>query len=226
MNKTQLLQRMEYSAKAYRNIQPNEPGQRLIYINSKSTGVQCYLRSSEGLLQITFRGTDSCQDWLTDFRFWKKTIPYGNTASKIRVHSGFIDAYKSDEVRGVIHRYIDDTVNKVLIMGHSYGAALSVLCAVDLQYNFPHKDYEVTLFGCPRVGNKAFQKSYNKRVFKTFRVENGNDIVTKIPFALFGFRHVGMRIPVGHYRVLGILSFHQHEPGEYYRNILLKTICS
>jgi hypothetical protein len=31
------------------------------------------------------------------------------------------------------------------------------------------------------VGNRAFAKSYNRRVFKTLRVENGNDIVTRVP---------------------------------------------
>lgn len=81
--------------------------------------------------------------------------------------------------------------------------ALAVLCAVDLQYNFPSKDCEVILFGCPRVGNRAFQRSYNQRVFKTLRVENGNDIVTKIPLALWGFRHVGIPIRIGTPRCFG-----------------------
>lgn len=129
--------------------------------------------------------------------FWKKCIPYDNTCSKIRVHSGFLAAYKDPHVRGRIHRFITSDIHTVHIMGHSLGAAMAVLCGVDLEYNFPHRDYEVYLFGCPRVGNKAFQTSYNRRVFKTLRVENGNDIVTKIPLWIMGYRHVGIPIHVG-----------------------------
>lgn len=109
------------------------------------------------------------------------------------------------------------------VMGHSYGAALAVLCAVDLEYNFPRKDYEVFLFGCPRIGNRAFKKSYNKRVFKTFRVDNSNDIITKIPFALWGYRHVGIKIHIGIPRILGVVSFNDHRPQKYYTNLFKKT---
>ena len=97
------------------------------------------------------------------------------------------------------------------------GAALAVLCAVDIQYNFPHKDVEAYVFGCPRVGNKAFAKSYNKRVFKTLRVTNGNDIVAKVPPALLGFRHVGINIHTGVLLLPFAVSFEAHRPQNYYR---------
>ncbi len=100
--------------------------------------------------------------------------------------------------------------------GHSYGAALAVtLRRRPRRYHYPCLDYEVLLFGCPRVGNRAFRKSYNKRVFKTLRVENGNDIVTKVPPALWGFRHVGVKIHVGAPRLPGVVSLNQHRP-QYY----------
>ena len=99
---------------------------------------------------------------------------------------------------------------------------MAVLCAIDLQYHFPDRDYEVALFGCPRVGNRAFQKSYNKRIYKTLRVENGNDIVTKVPPALWGFRHVGIRIPVGAPRLPGVVSLNEHRPQYYIASLFRK----
>ncbi len=211
---------MEQSGLAYSQQQAVTGRDVLTVIDDPRTGVQCYLRRAGPVLGVIFRGTDSAQDWHTDFTFWKKTIPYGNTESKIRVHAGFLDAYKCPHIRGRIQSMITGEVRQVRVTGHSYGAALAVLCGVDLQYNFPDRDFEVLLFGCPRVGNRAFAKSYDKRLFKTLRVENGNDIVTKVPFACWGYRHVGTPMRIGPARHPGAFSFWDHRPKAYYASLL------
>ncbi|MDF2859453.1 MAG: lipase-like isoform, partial [Neobacillus sp.] len=190
MFSSDITKAMELSAAAYRNVQPTVPAGSMIKIDDPKSDVQCFLRKLDGCLSITFRGSNSGTDWKTDFAFRKKVIPYGNTLSKIRVHTGFLNAYKSPAVREAIHAMISSDTFQIMITGHSLGAALAVLCAVDLEYHYPDKDYEVILFGAPRVGNRAFRNSYNKRLFKTLRIENGNDIVTKLPFACMGYRHV------------------------------------
>ncbi len=222
MNKQTLLKAMEFSALAYAQVQPPLFGELVAVIDDCPTGVQCFVRQRGSALSIVFRGSDSRKDWITDLTFFKKAIPYDNPASKIRVHGGFINAYKAPQIRGRLQRLISPQIRKVMICGHSYGAALAVLCAVDLQYNFPSKDYEVILFGCPRVGNRAFQRSYNQRVFKTLRVENGNDIVTKIPLALWGFRHVGIPVRIGAPRCFGLVSIGHHRPQSYYASLLAR----
>lgn len=220
MQMSDVIHAMELSGLAYREVQPVFPYDSLTVIDDPKTDVQCYLRKKDSCLTITFRGSNSGEDWKTNLTFCKKVIPYGNTASKIRVHTGFLEAYKSPNVRNVIHKKMTCDVQKVKISGHSQGAALAILCAVDLEYNYPERDYEVILFGAPRVGNRAFQKSYNKRVFKTLRVENGNDIVTKIPPAIMGYRHVGVGIHIGRPRIPGLFSFKSHYPQAYYKNLL------
>ncbi len=219
MQASDLIEAMELSAVAYRKVQPDSFGGSLITIDDPKTDIQCYLRKRDGCLSITFRGSNSGKDWKTNLAFGQKTIPYGNSASKIRVHYGFIEAYKSHAVRDVINDIISDDIHQVKITGHSQGAALAVLCAVDLEYHYPDRDFEVILFGAPRVGNRAFQKSYNKRLFKTMRIENGNDIVTKIPFACMGYRHVGMGVHIGKPKILGVISFNDHYPQAYYKNL-------
>ena len=220
MDIKRVLKMLEYCGMSYNDFQPELLNEKIIFINDKKTDVQCFLRINENTMTIVFRGSDSQKDWKTNSKFCKTTIPYGNDSSKIRVHSGFINAYKSPNIRMKIQKYINDfDIQKVYITGHSYGAALAVLCAVDLEYNFPKKDYEVIVFGCPRVGNKAFKQSYNLRVFKTLRVENRRDIVTKVPFAFMGYRHVGAKLKIGKSAGIMPFSMKSHTLQEYYSNI-------
>ncbi|MDR1692680.1 MAG: lipase family protein [Oscillospiraceae bacterium] len=223
MDSAELIRSLEYSSAAYRNIQPYAPHIRTAMIDNPDSGVQYFFRKEADTLWITFRGSDSPIDWKHNLRFWRKCIPYDNTESKVRVHSGFLDDYKAPGVRDRILREITGDIHFVKITGHSLGAALAVLCAVDVQYNRPGTDLEVVLFGCPRVGNKAFMLSYNKRVDKTVRVENGNDIVTKVPPALFGFRHVGAKLHVGAPRLPAVVRALDHYPHRYYANLMKKV---
>ena len=224
MNREDIRNALEFSALSYGDIQPCEPGEKLIVIDDCPSGVQCYLRKKERRLSISFRGSDSPKDWESDFSFGKKTIPYDNQDTKIRVHEGFLRAYKSPEVRERIHGQVSQELIHICICGHSFGAALAILCAVDLQYCFPHKDIQVITFGCPRVGNQAFQRSFDKRVFKAIRVVNGNDIVTKLPFAFMGYRHVGGCIHVGPPRIWGVYSLRQHRIQDYYGSLLQRML--
>ncbi len=208
---------LELSSCAYKDNMPNCRLSSYEILEDKSTDIECFIKKSGSEVLIIFRGTDSKINWANNFYFCKKTIPYGNNSSKIKVHSGFLTGYKS--IRKKIHQRIPKDICRIKITGHSLGAALAVLCAVDIQYNFKNADIEAYLFGCPRVGNKDFVKSYNKRVFKTLRVTNGNDIVTKLPLKLSGYRHVGINIHTGRLRLPFLFSFLQHLPQEYYKSL-------
>ncbi|MDR0293902.1 MAG: lipase family protein [Oscillospiraceae bacterium] len=224
MNSGEILRTLEFSTSAYRDVQPYTPHTCTAMIDNPQSGVQYFLRRDGDTLWITFRGSDSPRDWKTNLSVCKKGIPYDNTETKIRVHTGFLNAYKSTCVRSLILAEITPDTHYIKISGHSLGAALAVLCAVDVQYNFPGRDIEVFLFGCPRVGNRAFALSYNKRVDKTVRVENGNDIVTKVPPALWGYRHVGARLHVGAPRLAGLYVARDHYPHRYYAGVLKKYV--
>jgi len=221
LNKIKIIKLLEYSGLSYNDVQPEEDQQILCSVNDVETDVCYHIRKQGSTLIIAFRGSDSKKDWSFNLDFCKKVIPYGNLESKIKVHSGFINAYKSKNVRNNILKFVTDKIDRIELTGHSYGAALAIICAVDLQYNFSNKDYEVIVFGCPRVGNKAFKESYNKRVFKTLRVENRGDIVTKVPLFLMGYRHVGARLIIGKRKVFPFFLYgkNNHLLQEYYSNI-------
>ncbi|MEL6554784.1 MAG: lipase family protein [Cyanobacteria bacterium J06621_11] len=115
---------------------------------------------------------------------------YAETQSPVKMHDGFVQAYLS--VREEIHNHINKLdIKQYRITGHSLGGALAKLCAIDLQYNFsPDISVEAYSFGAPRVGNKAFTESYNRRVPNTWRVVNGWDAVVGLPAPWQGYRHV------------------------------------
>lgn len=160
--------------------------------------VQAILREIEGILYISFRGTDAKLDWVNNFLFFKKVIPYDNASSKIRVHGGWLEQYKQNGVRDVIQQTVKSfNGSKVVVIGHSYGASLATLCSVDLQYNFTDKQIYCVSLSSPRVGNKEFVTSYNKRV-SHFGGYIGNDIVHSIPPLWLGFRHINNNYHFGH----------------------------
>lgn len=210
---------LEYSGMSYSNNQVVGLDDLVYHINDKKSDVCYQIRIHKDTLIIVFRGSDSRKDWNFNLDFCKKVIPYGNLDSKIKIHSGFLSAYKSRNVRNKIREFVTEKIKRVVVSGHSYGAALAVICAIDLQYNFNDKDYEVIVFGCPRVGNKFFVESYNRRIFKTLRIENFGDIIPKLPFAFMGYKHVGACWNIGKNCILELFGKNSHSMQEYYSNI-------
>jgi triacylglycerol lipase len=81
---------------------------------------------------------------------------------------------------------------RVVIAGHSMGAALATLCALDVAANTRFSRPAVYTFGSPRVGSPRFARIFNKRVGRSIRVANAYDVVPRLPPGLFGlgYRHV------------------------------------
>ncbi len=192
-------------------------GGLLLFINNKETDTQLFLtkkyvsvtrkgsdtKGAQSLV-ISFRGSKQAKDWVTDFSAWHTTVPYGNYNSKIKVHAGFIKCYKS--VRLQILRYLSEhktSIDRIYITGHSLGGALALLCAIDIQYNYSSIPLTVYTSGAPAVGNKAFARSYNKRVPDTTRTCIRRDIVPKLPprwlglKSYGGYKHVKRKYTIG-----------------------------
>lgn len=180
-----------------------------------------YYAVEETTLYIVFQGSQGIKDWLDNFKFWRrdvrKTKPYGDITNDVEVHSGFITQYQT--VRDLIHNIIKENprCHEIICTGHSLGGALATLCAVDIQYNFDSVLVSCITFGSPRVGNKAFTKSFKRRVPNSIRIVNGSDIVCKVPFLIFFFRHVHNIGKVGKKKWY-LISTDDHYPNEYLAN--------
>ena len=76
------------------------------------------------------------------------------------------------------------------------GGALAILCGLDLEYQFS-ADVAAIPTGSPRVGNRHFVRSFNGRVLDVYRYVYRTDIVSRVPPAVFGYRHVSKKIQMG-----------------------------
>jgi triacylglycerol lipase len=150
---------------------------------------------------LAYRGSEETgiADWIRDVKFLPADFPYGDGNKAIKVHSGFIEAYSS--VREAMFKAAKESpLKQVLCTGHSLGAALATLSALDIKYNLPDKTVTCYTYGSPKVGNSDFAKLYNKHVPQTFRYVNGIDLVPSlppdIPFVI-DYEHVGQLCHIG-----------------------------
>ncbi len=194
-------------------IEDLNPNERLLLVRESGRDVCVNIIINNGVYYVIFRGS-RLGNWYDNLRIKQHIIPYNHmrVGSRIRVHKGFIEAYKS--VRLSIFNwfefdldYIGVDVAPVIVGGHSLGGALATLCALDLQYEFSTIKVSCVTLGSPRVGNFWFAKSYNKRVPKTVRIVHGNDIVTRLPPAWLFYKHVGKRLHQGNKWKFWLLPF-------------------
>ncbi len=196
-------------------------------INIDATDTQLAILNDTHETTIVFRGSESRLDWKTNLNFrkqrkeffqgviekgiiaeYKQVYPYSTgQRSGALIHRGFANAYLS--VRYQIHDYIQtNQVSRLTVTGHSLGGALATICALDLQYNFNSilSDIEVYTFGAPKVGNKKFYQSYDKRVPQTHHFIYGLDIVPSLPRWWQGYFYAPQRIRLSSRWKLNFLS--------------------
>ena len=150
-------------------------------------GTQAYVLNTNKEYLIVFRGTEPTQmaDIKSDLKFKKVKSTAVDGKSEGRVHRGFKAAL--DMVWGDIQHHMmlkKAHKKKIVVTGHSLGAALATLVAGRL--NDP--DVELYTYGSPRVGTAKWCKNQK---FKHYRFRNNNDIVTRMPPNWIGFKHHG-----------------------------------
>ncbi|XP_028785653.1 phospholipase A1-IIgamma-like [Neltuma alba] len=157
---------------------------------------------------IAWRGTDQIKEWIKDFQFFLSDAPYifGHEVN-CKVHRGFYSIYTAKnssalnrnsvrtevltEVRRLVNKFKDEQIS-ITITGHSLGAALATLNALDIvangfniQGDGSQKACLVTafVFASPRVGDSKFSKFFTaQKDLRTLRVRNKEDIVPRLPF--------------------------------------------
>lgn len=137
---------------------------------------QLYFKREDDTVYVTFRGTSSFSDILTDIDI--RTI---RIKDKIRVHEGFYNQFKSVEIE-ITKRLIKNLDAKnIIFCGHSLGGALAQLAAAYYGEILDFANVVCHTFGSPRVGNKYFVEWFSKHVDENIRIENNRDPVPMIP---------------------------------------------
>ncbi|CAN4078811.1 unnamed protein product [Withania somnifera] len=160
---------------------------------------------------INWRGTLQPVEWVKDLQFALVPAPkvFGDGGllplGKPLVHQGFYSIYTSEssesqfnetsardqvikEVQKLVEGYKNEEVS-ITVTGHSLGASLATLNAVDIAFNGINrssdgKEFPVTAFpfASPKVGDLNFQKEFSKlKHLHILRIQNLLDIVPKYP---------------------------------------------
>lgn len=161
-------------------------------------------------LYIFFECSNGKKDWLNNFDFPAK--PYRDMKNKWYAHRGFLKVWK--EIEPHLQAEICDLdVKQIVIAGYSHGAAIALLCHEYCKFHRPDIHTEGYGFGCPRVVWGFLRKEVKAR-FEGFTViRNGKDLVTHVPPAIFGFRHVGNLMKIGQKK--GYKPIESHYPEKY-----------
>jgi C1A family cysteine protease/GH25 family lysozyme M1 (1,4-beta-N-acetylmuramidase) len=84
----------------------------------------------------------------------------------------------------------------VEVTGHSLGAALATLYALENARTGQIASPMLCTFASPLVGDATFAAAFDTLNLTSWRVDNALDLVTKLPPAGFGFVHVNTDVPV------------------------------
>ncbi len=157
-------------------------------------------------LTLYFEWSDGVVDWQNNFNFPAK--PYRKMKDLWFCHRGFLKVWKSIEpyVAGEI---ADPSVKEINVAGYSHGAAIALLCYEYVRFNRPDVRVTGAGFGAPRVFWGFARKEVMDRFEGFIVVRNGRDLVTHLPPAIFGFRHVGVVMEIG--ESLGPIKDHYPE---------------
>ncbi len=163
--------------------------QAMFFSNFK-VGTQGFVAGNDDMILVAFRGTEGgeLKDWKADAKIKKVPGKGGG-----HVHRGFKKALEgvSSDMAAAVREYRRKG-QPVFVTGHSLGAALAGL-AVAASSTERVEIAGLYTYGMPRVGNKVFAKKFMKNYGKrTFRFINNNDIVTRVPPASVGYKHVGV----------------------------------
>lgn len=147
---------------------------------------------------IVFRGTQTNVEWLnnitaiqTDYTDPISGKYYG------KIHEGFIKNYL--RITNPLPRDLAKTLDPQLpcyITGHSLGASVAILAALDIALNVPQLAPQIRLYtyASPRVGDTTFATLHSQTIPNSYRVLNLADAIPLLPPTKLGksvYVHVG-----------------------------------
>jgi Lipase (class 3) len=140
-------------------------------------------------LVAVIRGTDSILEWLHDASFLM--VPSPIPGSHGYTEDGFTAVYRSLRIgsangtlaaKDSIKSYLDTGVaTSVTICGHSLGGALATYLTFDVGLNTACRTPTAYTHASPRAGDHLFAGSYNAAISVSYRIENRQDLVPKLP---------------------------------------------
>jgi triacylglycerol lipase len=170
---------------------------------------------------ISFRGSLTSNEWKEDFIMKQESLfqtPQNikqvqldflttSTGETANVHKGFVDIYTNfrNDLLSTIQQINTDKKKLIIISGHSIGAAVATLVAVDLAQS-GYTNIVVYTFACPRIGDNTFKTIVDDTLkLPVYRVVNISDLIPNSPLSVqpnlndttnpYMYLHCGFLIP-------------------------------
>lgn len=177
---------------------------RCLSIEYINTSNECSYASEKigDTLYIYFEKSNGLKDWKSNFNFPAKAT------EGFFAHRGFLACWSEllPFVDSIIRK---SDAKKIVVCGYSHGGALAVLCHQYICQHFKNLHLEGYGFGAPRVVWGICKCKSDWKGFTVIR--NIDDIVTHLPPAFFGYRHVGELITVGQRGKYSSVDAHREE---------------
>ena len=196
----------------YNTMKLDGPAKGFVYkdtLYDVKTDLQGYIGilPSTKSIYVVLRGSSSLMNWLADFEV--RLVPYTTFPEcDCEVHNGF---YKS--ALGVTNKTIHSVKTlqrlhptySVIVTGHSYGASVGQLLAMELaKEGIKVKLYD---YGQPRVGDSIYASFVNTHISEYWRTTHNKDIVPHVPpIEGFGYLHSCREIFEDEYGELNLCS--------------------
>jgi hypothetical protein len=91
-------------------------------------------------------------------------------------------ANSTTSAKDSIQGYLDaGDATSVTVCGHSLGGALATLLTLDVALNTSCRTPASYTYASPRTGDHLFAGSYNAAVASSYRIQNRQDLVPKLP---------------------------------------------
>ncbi|MEB3355141.1 MAG: hypothetical protein VKK04_00235 [Synechococcales bacterium] len=99
------------------------------------------------------------------------------------LHEGFATIYSNLSAATLAAAQQLDPSVPCYITGHSLGASVAALAALDLAQKLPQLKEQIRLYtyGAPRMGDRAFATAHSQLVPNSYRIANLSDAFTLLP---------------------------------------------
>ena len=161
--------------------------QRTLIYHSKTLGVTVAFEGTNSSdLRSIINDVEAVQVDI-DYR-WKDTVTKG-----AKVMYGFQDAYL--KVADKVAKKVPEVKKKynerrLTLVGHSLGAAMTLIAAGHLEHVIEGGVSEIIAFGLPRTGNTVFADWFDRKFGNRFHyIINGKDWVPHLPTREMGYQH-------------------------------------
>jgi triacylglycerol lipase len=132
---------------------------------------------------LAFRGTDDFPDDIADIRYNQAPYPFDSNAGL--THIGFTQVYESCRAAVIAAVTALPAGIMLYITGHSLGAAVATLAALDVAVNTPFKQPIIYTIASPRAGDPSFANRFDSTLVTSticsWRVVNMFDLVPLLP---------------------------------------------